>query len=358
MNICILYGGKSGEHEVSLKSAASVAKHLDPAKYQVTAIGIDKAGQWHLQATIASKLVAGQGEALSIMPSRHQVSIVPSDGIHAAALGKLNIDCVFPVLHGSFGEDGTIQGLLEIAGLPYVGAGVLGSAVSMDKEAAKRLWRDAGLSIVDFAIVDRSHTTEELTAEGARLGWPLFVKPCSAGSSLGASRVDDEHGLEAALANALQFDSRALLERYVNAREIECAVIGNADPRAYKPGEIVPGTSHSFYDYEAKYTDPDGAQLVATATLDAALQERIMRTAEAAYSAVRCEGMARVDFFLGRETGDVYLNEINTIPGFTNFSMFPRMCEASGLSYAVLLDTLIGLALARNEEKKSLRHTK
>ena len=356
-SICILYGGRSGEHEVSLRSAASVAKNLDSSKHHATAIGIDKSGRWHLQGPLIYKPLPGQGESLVISPSRHSVSIVPSDGIHSSA-GKLEIDCVFPVLHGSFGEDGTVQGLLEIAGLPYVGAGVLGSAASMDKEAAKRLWRDAGLPVVDFAVVSRTDKAEQYRAAAARLGWPLFVKPCSAGSSLGASRVMNEQELDAAVAEALQFDTRALLERYVAAREIECAVIGNSRPRAFAPGEIVPTGSHIFYDYEAKYTDPDGAALVAVAPLDSATRERIMRTAEAAYAAVRCEGMARVDFFVERGSGAILLNEINTIPGFTSISMFPRMCEASGLLYPNLLDELIGLALARNEEQRGIRREK
>ncbi len=357
MNICILYGGRSGEQEVSLRSAASVVNNLDPAKYRVKAIGIDKAGRWHLQEPILSTSIPGQGDMLSIAPSLIPVSIVPSDGIHVAPR-KLEIGCVFPVLHGSFGEDGTIQGLLEIAGLPYVGAGVLGSAASMDKETAKRLWRDAGLPIVDFSVVHRASTAEECRSAAARVGWPLFVKPCSAGSSLGASCVMDERELDAALAAALSFDTRALIERCVEGREIECAVIGNSEPRAFIPGEIIPRGGHTFYDYEAKYTDPDGAALVASAPLPAATRERVMHTAEAAYSAVRCEGMARVDFFLERGTGAVFLNEINTIPGFTSISMFPRMCEASGLLYPDLLDTLIGLALARAEEKKSVRYEK
>ncbi len=357
MNICILYGGRSGEHEVSLRSAASVVKNLDRARYRATAIGIDIAGRWHLQQTITSTSVPGQGEALKLTPSGGAISIVPADGIHTAS-GKLRIDCVFPVLHGSYGEDGTIQGLLETAGLPYVGAGVLGSAISLDKEAAKRLWRDAGLPIVDFAVLDRTSSAHARKSAGASLGWPLFVKPCSAGSSLGTSQVINEAGLDAAVDDALRYDTRALLERYVNAREIECAVIGNSEPRAFVPGEIIPGRGHGFYDYDAKYTDPDGATLVAEAKLDAAMRERIMRTARAAYSAVRCEGMARVDFFLERESGAVFLNEINTIPGFTNISMFPRMCEASGLPYPRLLDRLIELALARHAEKQNVQYTK
>lgn len=357
MNICILYGGRSGEHEVSLRSAASVIKHLDPAKYRITAIGIDKAGRWHLQDSIVSTHVPDLGDTLSIIPSASPICVVPSDGIHAS-LRKLDIDCVFPVLHGAFGEDGTMQGLLEMAGLPYVGAGVLGSSASMDKETAKRLWRDAGLPIVDFAVIHRHSTAEECQAIGAKLGWPLFVKPCSSGSSLGASRVVDMQGLDAAIAEALRFDTIALVERYIDAREIECAVIGNARPHAHVPGEVEPGESHGFYDYDAKYTDPLGARLVAQANLDATTRERIMRTAEAAYAAVRCEGMARVDFFLERTTGAIFLNEINTLPGFTNISMFPRMCEASGLAYPRLLDTLISLAMARSEEKSGLRYEK
>ncbi len=355
INICILYGGKSGEHEVSLKSAASVIKILDSSKYQVTAIGIDKQGRWHLQDSIAWTDIPGQGGSMCLVPADQPVSVVPSDGFHVA-VGKIKIDCVFPILHGSFGEDGTIQGLLEIADLPYVGAGVLGSASSMDKEAAKRLWRDAGLPIVEFEVLHRTSTTHERAAAAARIGWPLFVKPCSAGSSLGASRVADESQLGVALAQAFRFDTRVLLERFVDAREIECAVIGNSSGRAYIPGEIIPGDKHTFYDYDAKYTDPDGAMLVATADLDASTRTRIMNVAESAYEAVRCEGMARVDFFLERKTGSVFLNEINTIPGFTYISMFPRMCESSGLPYSKLLDTLVDLAISRYKEKHSLHY--
>jgi len=353
-NICILYGGRSGEHEVSLRSAASVVKNLDPAKYRITAIGIDKAGRWHLQKTIVLRQVAGQGDLLGIVPSDHPVFVIPSDGIHVPS-GKLDIDCAFPVLHGSYGEDGTIQGLMELAGLPYVGAGVLGSAASIDKEVAKRLWRDAGLPIVDFAVVHKASAPEERRVAAARLGWPLFVKPCSAGSSLGASRVLHERDLDAALDDALQFDTRALLERLVDCREIECAVVGNSSPRAFVPGEIIPSGGHEFYDYDAKYIDPDGAILVTVADLDAVTLARVMRTAEAAYAGVHCEGMARVDFFVERSSGAVFLNEINTIPGFTSISMFPRMCQASGVPYPQLLETLLNLAFARSAERRVLR---
>ncbi len=349
MTVCILYGGRSGEHEVSLRSAASVVKNLDPSRYAVVGVGIDKAGRWHLQ----DSLDASPG-ALAVRPSTRPLAVVPGQGL-AVDGTPLALDCVFPVLHGTYGEDGTVQGLLDLAGLPYVGAGVLGSSVSMDKEVTKRLWRDHGLPIVEFAVVRPGDGEREWRGAASGLGYPLFVKPCAAGSSLGASRVDDQPGLAAALADALRYDARALLERCVDAREIECSVIGNGAPRAFVPGEVVPAGSHGFYSYEAKYTDPDGAALQAPARISPALQEKIMRLAEAAYAAVRCEGMARVDFFLERGTEAVFLNEINTIPGFTSISMFPRMCEVAGLPYGKLLDTLIELAVTRHQERTRLR---
>jgi D-alanine-D-alanine ligase len=349
MTICVLYGGKSGEHEVSLRSAASVVKNLDPSKYSVMRVGIDKSGRWHLQQGSPAS------DVLSIEQSTRRLSVVPGGGL-AVDGRRLEVDCVFPVLHGTYGEDGTVQGLLDIAGIPYVGAGVLGSSVSLDKETTKRLWRDRGLPIVEFAVVRAEDNERERRSAASGVGYPLFVKPCAAGSSLGAARVADEPSLAPALADALRFDTRLLLERFVDAREIECSVIGNGRPKAFLPGEVVPAASHPFYDYEAKYTDPNGAALEAPARLPAGTQERIMRLAEAAYEAVRCEGMARVDFFLERGTDAVFLNEINTIPGFTSISMFPRMCEASGLPYGKLLDTLVELALERDRQRKSLRY--
>jgi len=357
LKICILYGGRSGEHEISLRSAASVVRNLDPARYQVTAVGIDKSGRWHLQKKIELRKTKEQADILSLAPAAHPVSVVPGDGLYHDGK-KLPVDCVFPVLHGTFGEDGTVQGLLEMAGLPYIGAGVLGSAVSMDKETAKRLWRDAGLPVVDFEVISRETSPQDRLAAALRLGWPVFVKPCSAGSSLGASRADTERQLADAASDALRFDTRALLEKCVDAREIECAVIGNAHPRAFLPGEIVPSADHVFYDYDAKYTDPNGARLEAPARLEEATQKRIMETAEKAYAAVRCEGMARVDFFLDKRSGAVLLNEINTIPGFTSISMFSRMAEASGLAYPRLLDELVGLAMEREDLRRTVLYEK
>jgi D-alanine-D-alanine ligase len=282
--------------------------------------------------------------------------VVPAGGIHADGQ-RLAIDCVFPVLHGSYGEDGTVQGLLDIAGLPYVGAGVLGSSVAMDKERSKRLWRDGGLPVVEFAVVARGAEASARSAAAAA-GFPACVKPVSAGSSLGVHRVDSPDGLAAALADALRYDTRALVERFVDAREIECSVVGNDAPRAFPPGEVVTAGSHAFYDYDAKYTDPDGARLEAPARLEPEVRERVMQTAEAAYAAVGCEGMARVDFFLERGSGRLYVNEINTIPGFTSISMFPRMCAAGGLAYPELLDLLVGLAVERHRRRATVRFEK
>jgi D-alanine-D-alanine ligase len=349
MNVCILYGGRSGEHEVSLRSAASVAANLDPARHRLTAIGIGKDGTWHLQKNVVRRAIPGQGEVLEIVPSRRRLSVVPADGIHADGK-RLDLDCVFPVLHGSYGEDGTVQGLLDIAGLPYVGAGVLGSSVSLDKERAKRLWRDAGIPVVEFAVVRRG----DADAAAAAVGFPACVKPVSAGSSLGVHRVEGREGLAA----ALRYDTRALVERFVDAREIECSVVGNDAPRAFPPGEVVTTGAHAFYDYDAKYTDPDGSRLEAPARLEPGVQDLVMRTAEAACAAVGCEGMARVDFFIERGTGRLYVNEINTIPGFTSISMFPRMCATGGLAFPALLDRLLELALERYRRQATVRFEK
>ena len=357
MKLCVLFGGRSGEHEVSLRSAASVIGNLDRARYEIVAIGIDKAGVWHLQDRVRTVTLPDQGESVEIVPSATVVAVVPGQGLRVGS-GLLEVDCVFPVLHGTFGEDGTVQGLLDVAGLPYVGAGVLGSSVAMDKETAKRLWRDAGLPVVEFRTVDRK-TSETAIREAARaIGYPLCVKPCASGSSLGVTRVSAEEHLAAATAEALRYDTRALLERWVQGREIECSVIGNATPRAFPPGEILTSGAHSFYDYDAKYVDPEGARLATRADLEPQTQERVMRVAEKAYAQIRCQGMARVDFFVESRSGEVFLNEINTIPGFTSISMFPRMCAASGLPYGQLLDTLIDLALERHAERQTVQYRK
>ena len=267
---------------------------------------------------------------------------------------------VFPVLHGSFGEDGTIQGLLETAGIPYVGAGVLGSSLSMDKEKTKQIWKESGLPVVPYVLsrkedfLKKSEELKRIIRETEKLGFPVFVKPCSVGSSVGITKVKARDGLKKALEAAFKFDTKVLIEQGIDAREIECSVLGNRTPQAFTPGEIV--SSHEFYDYEAKYLDPRGAELLIPARLDGRKQEEIKSLAVKAYEAAAVEGMARVDFFVDRESGKIYLNEINTIPGFTNISMFPRMCEHDGLKYPELLESLIRLGLERHSLRQGITY--
>ncbi|MDA8424801.1 MAG: D-alanine--D-alanine ligase [Treponema sp.] len=375
--IVILYGGRSGEHEVSLMSAASIVRHIDLELFEPILVGIDKDGIWHLQEKdLAARQRAVEGP-LPLLPGP-RVLVAPGAGLMvvegSASRGKaaatdamtkihaLPCDLVFPVLHGTFGEDGTVQGLLEVAGLPYVGASVLGSALGMDKEKAKELWLRAGLPVVPFLAVRKgeldSPESEELLRRkvGARFGWPAFVKPSSAGSSVGAAKVDSAEELVPAIREALAWDTKVLVEPFVNAREIECSVLGNASPAAYGPGEVAP--THEFYDYEAKYLDPDGARLEVPAAISVEQAERVRSVAVAAYLACEISGMARVDFFIDRRTGEVLLNELNTIPGFTHISMYPRMCEAGGISYSALITKLAELAVERQTQRASLRFSR
>jgi len=270
-------------------------------------------------------------------------------------------DVVLPVLHGTFGEDGTVQGLLETAGLAYAGADVLGSAVAMDKEVSKALWARAGLPVPPFRTV-RAADLEPARFEVLRsdleasFGYPMFAKPACAGSSVGTSKIDNSAGLLPALRSALEWGSKALVEPFLQARELECSVVGNGEPTAYPPGEIV--SSHEFYDYEAKYVDPDGARLLIPAPVPAEISRLVMDIAVRAYKLAALSGMARIDFFLDRKDGSVYLNEANTIPGFTHISMFPKMCEAGGLPYPELLDLLARLGIERKRERDGIRYTR
>jgi len=359
----ILYGGRSGEHEVSLISAASIVRHLDRSLFEAILVGVTREGDWHLQdpspaAAAAASPAGSAGAGLSISRGP-RVFVSPSRGLAVETAGgfeELPCDLVFPVLHGTFGEDGTVQGLLEVAGLPYIGAPVLGSALAMDKEKAKELWLRAGLPVVPHLTV-RSEDLADMDAlerrTGARFGWPCFVKPSCAGSSVGASKVGDAEGLAAALRSALEWDEKALIEPFVQAREIECAVLGNAEPLAFAPGEVLP--THDFYDYEAKYLDPDGARLEVPARLSKDQADRVKDLAVAAYKVCELAGMARMDFFIDKLTGEIFLNEANTIPGFTSISMYPRMCEAGGLSYPDLITRLAELALERHVGRAGLR---
>lgn len=367
--IAVLYGGKSGEHEVSLISAASVVRALDPAVYRVLPVGITRNGSWFLQdEALIRKAASAKGgmQGLPEVSGGKPVYAVPGQGLATvdsnSRLEPLACDVAFPVLHGTFGEDGTVQGLLECTGLPYVGAGVLGSAIGMDKQIAKELWLREGLPVVDSITARKQDIENEIALAllsrkiEARFGWPCFVKPASSGSSVGTAKVATPEALLPALKYALSFDEKALVEEFIPAREIECAVLGDETPRAFPPGEIVP--SHEFYDYDAKYTDPDGASLIVPAALPEPVSRQVRELAIKAYRACALSGMARVDFFIDRRTGSLYLNEVNTIPGFTAISMYPRMCASGGLSFPELLDELVFLALARHARREAISYSR
>lgn len=362
MKVALLYGGRSGEHDVSRVSAASIARHMDPSR-ELLLVGIAPDGRWYLQdpAGVARCRVKGfdgaDGLPVAADPAR-EIAVVPGAGL-AVGGESLAVDIAFPIVHGTFGEDGTLQGLLEMAGIPYAGAGVMGSAVGMDKEKTKRVWKEAGLPVVPFELV-RAHEWEDASARAEiadflekRFGFPCFVKPARAGSSVGAAKAHDAAELLAAIADALVYDAKVLVEPFVEAREVECSVSGNEFPRAYVPGEIVP--SHEFYDYDAKYVDPDGAALLIPANLGAERLEEVRAMARGAYAALDLEGFARVDFFLDKKTGEILLNEVNTLPGFTSISMFPKMCEAGGLPYSKLIDHLLELGLERHAKRQTLK---
>ena len=350
LRVGVIYGGKSGEHEVSVASAASIIKHLDRAKYEPIPVHIAKDGRWSL----ASKAPTALSAADVLKESRTEALQVVDPTTVVSGTG---LDVIFPVLHGPYGEDGTVQGLLELANVPYVGAGVLGSAVGMDKAVMKTLFAAAGLPIVPHVVVLRREWQNEAAAitsrVAANLRYPVFVKPANLGSSVGISKAKNDAELATAMELALQFDRKVVVEAGVpNAREIECAVLGNDDPETSLPGEIVP--SREFYDYESKYLD-GASKEISPAQLTAAQVRDIQRLSVEAFRAVDGAGMSRVDFLLARDSGEMYLNEVNTIPGFTTISMYPKMWEASGLKYADLIDRLITLALERHTEKQQLR---
>ncbi len=357
LRVGVLFGGRSGEHEVSLASAASVIRGLDPEKYEAVPIGISKDGRW-LVGTGAQKMlpeVLKSGQRVVLPADPNAATLVPLDENRS---GAMRVDVIFPVLHGTFGEDGTVQGLLELAGLPYVGAGVLGSSVGMDKDVQKRLFQHAGLPVADFLAVPRAEwehaRVKVLQAIQKKFRYPLFVKPATLGSSVGMTKVHDRIELPAALGTAAEFAQKILVERFVNGREIEVSVLGNESPRASVPGEIIP--HREFYDYAAKYLE-EGTRLEIPAPLTKAQVKRFQDYAVRAFRSVECAGMARVDFFLERKTGRIYLNEINTIPGFTSISMYPKLWEASGIGFRELIDRLIELALAAHRESARTKYS-
>ncbi len=365
LRVGILFGGRSGEHEVSLQSAASLLAAIDRRKYDVVPVGITKQGRWMVGPALKAggpDFLAGvlvHGEPVTVSAAPLGPRLVPLNSVaHARTELPTTIDVVFPLLHGTFGEDGTVQGLLELAGIPYVGAGVLASSVGMDKDVMKRLFRDARLPVVDWVAFLRkewqSNPAHLRRLVERRIGYPAFVKPANLGSSVGISKVTCTRDLACALNLAARYDRKILVEKGVNAREIECAVLGNDEPQASVSGEIEP--VNEFYDYEAKYVR-EGSRLLIPAPLPNKTARLVQRLALAAFKAIECSGMARVDFLLDRKTGELFVNEINTIPGFTSISMYPKLWEASGLSYPKLIDRLIQLALARHREQKHTLYT-
>jgi D-alanine-D-alanine ligase len=406
LRVGILFGGRSGEHEVSLLSAASVLNAINKDKYEVVPIGITKDGRWltaeHAENLLQGRIVleprqlrAGDPETTpaAAVLARGEAVIVPPEPVHRqsglvpfqseatltrrASDRAINVDVIFPVLHGTFGEDGTIQGLLELADIAYVGAGVLGSAAGMDKDIMKSLFIAAGIPIVKHVTILRSAWELDSKKNGgkkiqklveSKLKYPVFVKPANLGSSVGISKVHNRKELGPAIEEAAKFDRKIVIEQGVGgkkkkAREIECSVLGNDDPAASVPGEIVPGKE--FYDYTAKYVD-EGSQLIIPAKLSKADTNRVQELAIAAFQAVDCSGLARVDFLMEpasgkgsrKKSGRIYLNEINTMPGFTAISMYPKLWAASGLAYADLIDRLIQLGIERHEDKKKNQYSR
>jgi D-alanine-D-alanine ligase len=357
LRVGVLFGGRSGEHEVSLSSAASVIRGLDPEKYEAVPIGISKSGQWLIGAGAQKMLpeVLKSGERVLLSSDPSLAALVPLD---VARGGAQRVDVVFPALHGTFGEDGTVQGLLDLAGLPYVGAGVLGSAVGMDKDMQKRLFIQEGLPVGKFMALPRSEWERSrariLNRIAKEIRFPLFVKPATLGSSVGMTKVHNRAELAPALDTAAEFALKIVVERAINGREIELSVLGNDDPKASVPGEIIP--HREFYDYAAKYLE-DGTALVIPAKLSRAQIRRFQDYAVRAFKALDCAGMGRVDFFLERRTDRIFINEINTIPGFTSISMYPKLWEASGLPFGKLVDRLIELALERHREKARTKYS-
>jgi D-alanine-D-alanine ligase len=351
IRVGVIYGGRSGEHEVSIASAASIFQHLDKTKYDAVPLRIEKDGRWVLPGSVPTAI-----SAADVLKEAHTDALQVVEP--TTAVSGSGIDVVFPVLHGPYGEDGTVQGLLELANVPYVGAGVLGSAVGMDKAVMKMLFAARGLPVGPYLVIRKREWERGAFAVTARvnegLGYPVFVKPANLGSSVGISKARTDAQLADAMALAMQFDLKIVVEAAIpNAREIECAVLGNDDPEASVPGEIV--TTREFYDYEAKYLDQDASTGIIPADLTAAQSAEIKRLSIEAFKAVDGAGMARVDFLADREATRFWINELNTIPGFTSISMYPKLWEATGVSYAELVDRLIELAIERHAEKKGLR---
>jgi len=357
IKIALLFGGKSTEHEISLQSAKSIAAALDKSKYDIQLIGIDKTGKWHLNEE-SNYLINAENPKLIKLNSSAPEVVFQSDSKSVAIVERhtnkplQTVDVAFPILHGNYGEDGTIQGLLRFLGIPYVGPDVLGSAIGMDKDVAKRLLRDAGIPVAKGITLYKGESPLTFEQAVQELGLPLFVKPANAGSSVGVNKVTNAATFSQAMADAFLYDRKILVEEAIVGKEVECAILGNEDPRPSVLGEIIP--TADFYSYDAKYIDEQGAVMNIPAQVDEKVGEKIRATAVEVFKVLCCEGMARVDFFLKADNTFV-VNEINTLPGFTKISMYPKLWEATGLSYPALLDRLIQLALDRHQRNLQIR---
>ena len=363
IRVGVLFGGESAEHEVSLQSAKNVVEAIDRNRYDVTLIRIDRSGCWHLDDETSLSPGAVNLRRIDLSSGTRNLALAPGEGGNLITRDGGDplpeLDVIFPVLHGPMGEDGTIQGLLRLAHIPFVGPSVLGSAIGMDKDAAKRLLRDAGVPVAPFITVLDRELAPSWDKVKAELGAPVFVKPANMGSSVGVSKVSSDVEYQAALDEAFSFDTKVLLEFTLQGRELECAVLGNEHPEASIPGEVAP--KHEFYSYDAKYLDAAGADLTIPADVDPKTVERVQELSVRVFQILCCEGMARVDFFLTTKSsntfteGELVVNEINTIPGFTRISMYPKLWAATGISYPNLIDRLIQLAIDRWERDHTLK---
>lgn len=358
IRVGILFGGRSAEHEVSLLSAKSVVDAMDKNKYEIVLIGINKAGEWFLHEDMNHCLLnANDAKVIQLkVADEHVTMVAKENGNPLVSLKGRTLNCpvdvIFPILHGPYGEDGTIQGLLKLANIPFVGASVLASAVAMDKDVMKRLLRDAGIRTANF-LVFHKHDMANLSFDYIEktLGLPFFIKPANLGSSVGISKIKNRTEFKEKVEHAFQYDRKILIEEFIEGREIECSVLGNEHPMASLPGELIP--QHEFYSYEAKYLDENGALFEIPARISEAECQNIQALAKESYKVLCCEGMARVDMFLKKDSS-VIVNELNTIPGFTQISMYPKMWAASGLTYSALIDKLIELAIQRFEAEQKL----
>jgi len=358
LRVGVIFGGRSAEHEVSLQSAKNIVDALDRERFEPVLVGIDKEGRWHLNDASDYLLNQENPALIALNRSNRELAVVPGKAeqqlVETGSRQLLDhVDVIFPIVHGTQGEDGCLQGLLRMADIPFVGSDVLGSAICMDKDVSKRLLRDAGIAITPFITLTRANAARTPFAEAQRkLGLPLFIKPANMGSSVGVSKVEDEAAYDEAVRLALAFDDKVLVESAVKGREIECAVLGNEQPIASGCGEIVVGSG--FYSYDSKYIDEDAAKVVVPADIPAEASERIRQLAVDAFLALECSGLARVDVFL-TETGEVLINELNSLPGFTRISMYPKLWQAAGMTYSELVSRLIDLAIERHAARRNLQ---